>query len=130
MLGTGTLFSATYGLIEANQMGWSDPLIVGSLVGAARSCSWRSSCWEHRNEHAMMPLRFFRIPAFSAGNTVAFSVSLGMFATFFFMSLYMQGYPRILAVPGGCRFLPMTLMIIVTAPLAGRYAQKHGRARR
>ena len=38
----------------------------------------------------MMPLKFFRIPAFSAGNTVAFSVSLGMFATFFFLSLYMQ----------------------------------------
>src|SRR5712691_2177236 len=33
-LGTATLFSAPYGLIEANQKGWSDPLIVGSLVDA------------------------------------------------------------------------------------------------
>ena len=32
----------------------------------------------------MLLLSFFRIPAFSARNTVAFSVSLGMFATFFF----------------------------------------------
>ena len=38
----------------------------------------------------MMPLRFFRIPAFSAGNTVAFSIALGMFATFFYLTLYMQ----------------------------------------
>ena len=37
--------------------------------------------WELRAKHPMMPLRFFKIPAFSAGNTVAFSVSLGMFAT-------------------------------------------------
>ena len=43
--------------------------------------------WELRAAHPMMPLRFFRIPAFSAGNTVAFSVSLGMFATFFFLWL-------------------------------------------
>jgi EmrB/QacA subfamily drug resistance transporter len=125
VLGTATLFTATYGLIEANQLGWSDPLIVASLVSAAVllvTFVW----WERRNEHAMMPLRFFRIPAFSAGNTVAFSVSLGMFATFFFMSLYMQGIHGYSPFQAGVRFLPMTLMIIVTAPLAGRYAQKHG----
>ena len=74
----------------------------------------------------MMPLRFFRIPAFSAGNTVAFSVSLGMFATFFFLSLYMQLIRGYTPFQAGVRFLPMTLMIIVTAPLAGKYAQKHG----
>ena len=51
-----------------------------------------------------------------------------MFATFFFLSLYMQspylrGYT---AFEAGVRFLPMTLMIVVTAPYAGRYASKHG----
>jgi predicted MFS family arabinose efflux permease len=125
VLGTGTLFSATYGLIEANQLGWSDPLIVGSLVAAA-ALLVAFVMWEHRNEHAMMPLRFYRIPAFSAGNSVAFSISLGMFATFFFMSLYMQGIHGYSPFQAGYRFLPMTGMIIVTAPLAGRYAQKHG----
>ena len=124
-LGTATLFTATYGLIEANQLGWSDPLIVGSLVSAAVLLV-AFVTWEHRNEHAMMPLRFYRIPAFSAGNTVAFSISLGMFATFFFMSLYMQGIHGYSPFQAGYRFLPMTGMIIVTAPLAGRYAQKHG----
>ena len=33
ILGTGALFSLTYALIEANQKGWSDPLIVSTLVG-------------------------------------------------------------------------------------------------
>jgi len=127
VLGTGALFSATYGLIEANQRGWSDPLIISSLVGAALLLVAFLN-WERRNEHAMMPLRFFRIPAFSAGNTVAFSVSLGMFASFFFLSLYMQSPALHNYTPfqAGIRFLPMTLMIIVTAPNAGRYAQKHG----
>jgi MFS family permease len=74
----------------------------------------------------MMPLTLFRIPAFSAGNAVAFSVSLGMFATFFFLSLYMQTIRGYTAFEAGVRFLPMTLVIIATAPLAGQYAQKHG----
>ena len=82
--------------------------------------------WELHTPHAMMPLRFFRIPAFSAGNTVAFAVSLGMFATFFFLSLYMQLIRGYTPFQAGVRFLPMTLMIVVTAPLAGKYASRHG----
>jgi EmrB/QacA subfamily drug resistance transporter len=127
VLGTGSLFAVTYALIEANQLGWSDPRIVAGLVaGAVLGIAFL--VWEHRTDHAMLPLTFFRIPAFTAGNIVAFSVSLGMFATFFFLSLFMQnpflrGYS---AFETGLRFLPMTLMIVVTAPNAGRYASKHG----
>ncbi len=124
-LGTLGLLSLTYGLIEANQKGWSDTTIVGSLVAAAvflGAFFW----WEHRNPKAMMPLAFFRIPAFSAGNAVAFSVSLGMFSIFLFVSLYLQQIRGYTPFQAGLRFLPMTLMIIVTAPLAGKYAQRHG----
>jgi EmrB/QacA subfamily drug resistance transporter len=127
LLGTGALFSFTYALIEANQRGWSDPLILACLAGGVVLVA-AFLMWESRSPHAMMPLSFFRIPAFSAGSLVAFSISLGMFATFFFLSLYMQspylrGYT---AFEAGVRFLPMTLMIVVTAPNAGRYASKHG----
>ena len=127
LLGTGALFSVTYGLIEANQKGWSDPLIVASLV-AATVLTAGLLAWEHRSPDAMLPLSFFRIPAFSAGNSVAFSVSLGMFSTFFFLSLYMQNPALHDYTPfqAGVRFLPMTLMIVVTAPNAGRFASKHG----
>jgi EmrB/QacA subfamily drug resistance transporter len=126
-LGTGALFFATYGLIEANQLGWGDPVIIGSIVGSALLLVSFLN-WERRNDHAMMPLQFFRIPAFSAGNTVAFSISFGMFATFFFLSLYMQSpvLQNYTPFQAGYRFLPMTLMIVITAPNAGRYAQKHG----
>jgi hypothetical protein len=49
-----------------------------------------------------------------------------MFGTFFFVSLYMQfvrGYGPFAA---GLRFLPLTGMIVIAAPLAGRYASKFG----
>jgi hypothetical protein len=49
-----------------------------------------------------------------------------MFATFFFLSLYMQGIRGYSPFEAGVRFLPMTAMIIVTAPNAGRYASRHG----
>jgi EmrB/QacA subfamily drug resistance transporter len=125
LLGSGALFCATYALIEANELGWSDPLIVSTLVASA-VLAIAFLVFEHRSPKAMLPLRFFRIPAFSAGATVAFSVSFGMFATFFFMSLYMQLIRGYSAFEAGIRFLPMTALIIVTAPNAGRYASKHG----
>jgi EmrB/QacA subfamily drug resistance transporter len=124
-LGTAGLFGLVYGLIEANERGWSDPLIMTSLgLGAALIVALLA--WEHRAPHAMLPLSFFRVPAFSAGNTVAFSVSFGMFGIFFFMSLYMQLIRGYSAFSTGLRFLPLTAMIIIVAPNAGRYAQRHG----
>jgi EmrB/QacA subfamily drug resistance transporter len=125
LLGTGALFSLTYALIEANQDSWTSPTIVTALVGAV-VLFIAFLQYEKRAREPMMPLHFFRIPAFSAGNSVAFSISLGMFGTFFFMSLYLQfirGYGPFAA---GLRFLPLTAMIVIFAPLAGRYASKHG----
>jgi EmrB/QacA subfamily drug resistance transporter len=125
LLGTSALFGAVYALIEVNERGWGDPLIIGCFVAAGVLLITFLS-WERHSEHAMIPLRFFRIPAFAAGNTVAFSVSLGMFAIFFFLSLYMQDIRRYDPVQAGLWFLPMTLMIVVTAPNAGRIASKIG----
>jgi EmrB/QacA subfamily drug resistance transporter len=124
-LGTAGLFSITYGLIEANQRGWDDALILGALcVGVVLIAGLLS--WEYVTPKAMMPLEFFRIPAFSAGNLVAFSLSLGMFGTFFFFSLYMQLIRGYSALGAGVRFLPLTGMIFFVAPVAGRFAQRHG----
>ena len=125
LFGTGTLFFVTYGLIEANQYGWSDPRIWGSLVLGAFLLAGLLR-WEHVTDHPMMPLTLFRIPAFSAGNLVAFSIALAMFGTFFFLSLYVQLIRGYSAFEAGLSFLPLTGLIIVTAPNAGRYAQRHG----
>jgi predicted MFS family arabinose efflux permease len=125
VLGTSALFLVTYGLIEANALGWGNARIIAALAGFAillGAFLW----WELRTEHPMMPLRFFRIPAFSAGNSVAFSIALGMFATFFFLTLYMQNIKGYSPFQAGASFLPLTVMIIVTAPYAGKYASEHG----
>ncbi len=124
-LGTAGLFSLTYALIEANGRGWSDGLIIGTL-GAGVAFLVAFVLWERATPRAMMPLHFFRIPAFSAGATVAFSISLGMFGTFFFFSLYMQLIRGYSALATGIRILPLTGMIFFVAPQAGRFAQRYG----
>jgi EmrB/QacA subfamily drug resistance transporter len=125
LLGSGALVAVTFGLIEANEKGWSDPTIVASLVaGAVLLVGF--ILFERRTTSPMMPLSLYRIPAFAAGNLVGFSISFAMFGTFFFSSLYFQVIRGYSAFEAGVRQLPITAMIVLIAPQAGRVAQKIG----
>jgi EmrB/QacA subfamily drug resistance transporter len=124
-LGTGGLLALTYGLIEANQRGWGDPVIVGLLGGGLLLLAGFVS-WERRAPNAMMSMALFRIPAFSAGVGVGFAISFAMFGTFFFSSLYFQFIRGYSAMAAGVHMLPITGMIVFAAPTAGRLAQRYG----
>ena len=62
----------------------------------------------------------------NAGNVVAFLVTFSMFATFFFITLYMQNVEGLSPLQTGVRFLPMTILIIGTAPVAGKLSDRFG----
>ena len=49
-----------------------------------------------------------------------------MLAMFFFMALYMQNILGYSPLEAGLRFLPSTVVIIFTAPLAGRLTDRIG----
>jgi MFS family permease len=49
-----------------------------------------------------------------------------MFGVFFFVSLYMQNVLGYSAVQAGAAFLPMTILIILIAPIAGRLSDRYG----
>jgi MFS family permease len=49
-----------------------------------------------------------------------------MFAQFFFITLYMQNILHYSPLQTGVRFLPSTVVIILTAPIAGRLADRIG----
>jgi MFS family permease len=49
-----------------------------------------------------------------------------MFGVFFFVSLYMQNVLGYSAVQAGAAFLPMTVLIILVAPIAGKASDRYG----
>ncbi|MGZ4400777.1 MAG: MFS transporter, partial [Gaiellaceae bacterium] len=57
---------------------------------------------------------------------VALLVSLGMFGVFFFVSLYVQNILGYSPTKAGAIFLPMTLLIILIAPIAGKTSDRIG----
>jgi EmrB/QacA subfamily drug resistance transporter len=119
------LFALTYGLIEANNYGWGSVRIVGAFVVAAVSLTG-FILLERRQRAPMLDLTLFRNRTYVGANLAMLLVALAMFGVFFFVSLYMQNVLGYSAVEAGAAFLPMTLLIIVIAPLAGRASDRWG----
>jgi EmrB/QacA subfamily drug resistance transporter len=123
--GTAGIFFLVYALIEGNGKGWTDGVILGSLVLAAvlLLAFFRI---EARRDSPMLPLSFFRIPTFSASNVVAASVFFALFGVTFFLTLYLQNVEGYSPVAAGLRLFPFTLMILLIAPLSGRLSDRYG----
>jgi len=119
------LFALTYGLIEANTYGWTSARIVGVFVLAAVSLV-SFVVIERRRREPMLPLELFRSGTYTGANLVVLLVALAMFGVFFFVSLYMQNVLGYSAVQAGAAFLPMTILIILVAPIAGRASDRIG----
>jgi len=68
----------------------------------------------------MIPLEFFRRRVFSVAAIVVALVGLAMFGVIYFVTLYFQNVKGYGALEAGVRSLPMTMMLMVVAPIAGR----------
>ena len=126
-LGTSALglFALTYGLIEANTYGWTSARIVGSFVVAVVALA-SFVMIERRSRFPMLDLSLFRSGTYTGANVAMLLVALSMFGVFFFVSLYMQNILGYSAVQAGAAFLPMTLLIILVAPIAGKTSDRFG----
>ena len=81
---------------------------------------------ERRARVPIVDFAFFSSRSFVGANIVAFTVSFAMFAMFFFIALYMQNVLGFSPLEAGVRFLPSTLVVMVTGPIAGRLADRIG----
>jgi EmrB/QacA subfamily drug resistance transporter len=121
-VGLGALVLA---LVEGNSWGWGSASIIG-LLGVAVAALIAFVYAEVRSPEPMVDFAFFRSKSFLGANLVAFIVSFGMLAVFFFLALYMQNIKGWSPLETGVRFLPSTAVIIVAGPIAGRLTDRVG----
>ncbi len=119
------LFALTYALIEGNTYGWSSGRILGCFA-VALAALVLFVVLEHRQRVPMLDLSLFRNSTFAGANTVMLLVALAMFGMFFFNSLYLQRILHYSAIQTGASFLPMTVLIVLLAPAAGRFSDRIG----
>src|SRR5687768_1645119 len=119
------LFALTYGLIEGNSFGWTSARILGSFAVAVVALAAFLTI-ERRRRAPMLDLTLFRSGTYAGANLAMLLVALAMFGVFFFVSLYMQNVLGYSAIQAGAAFLPMTILIILVAPVAGTLSDRYG----
>ncbi len=119
------IFGIVFALIEGNNWGWTDPAIVGLfLTGLILLIAF--AWWESRVADPIMKIELFRLRNFWVGNVIAFVVAFGMLGIFFPMTLFLQGVLGMTPIRAGLTMTPMSLMIMIAAPLSGRLTDKIG----
>ncbi|MFD5144228.1 DHA2 family efflux MFS transporter permease subunit [Streptomyces sp. NPDC058401] len=119
------LFGIVLGLIKGHGDGWTSPLVLGSMIGGA-VVMVLFVVWENHTEHPMVPMRLFRIKAFTAINLAGALMSVGMFGAIFLMTQFFQSIQGYSAMETGVRLLAWTAMPMVVAPLGGMVSDRIG----
>ena len=114
---SSALLMLVLALLRGNDNGWGSPLIVGLLVGAALMMAAFAAV-ERRVPEPMLPLELFRRGAFTGVQIAAAAVSASLFALFLYLTLYLQNYLGYSPLQAGLRYLPITLVPFLVAPLA------------
>ena len=116
---SSALFLLIFGLVRGNAEGWGSTTIEASLIGSALLLAAFVAI-ELRSSHPMFDLSLFRVPAFIGVSAVAFALSAGMFSMFLYITIYMQDILGFGPLEAGVRFLPITVLSFLVAPIAGR----------
>ena len=119
------LFGLTYGLVEANNYGWTSPRILACFAVAVIGLG-AFIFLELRQRLPMLDLGLFKNSTFTGANVTMMLVALAMFGVFFYVSLFMQNILEFSPTRTGAAFLPMTILIILIAPAAGKLSDRVG----
>lgn len=122
---SGGLFLLVFGLIKGQTWGW---LAVGTLasIGAGLAAVAVFVLIELHSTEPLLPMRLFANRSLSIGVVVVVIDFFALFGAVFFISLYLQNVQGFSPVQAGMRTLPLSLALMVTAPLSGLLTERFG----
>ena len=122
---TGGLMALVYAIVKAETDGWTSSTTIGFFAASVVLLT-AFILIELRSKAPLVRLSIFRIRSLATANLVMFLVASGMFAMFFFNTLYIQRVLGYGPLKAGLAFLPFTAGIMVSAGLASQFAPKIG----
>jgi EmrB/QacA subfamily drug resistance transporter len=124
-LATVALGALIYGLIEGTAVGWSTARVVASLsVAAVAAVAF--VVVERRVAQPMLPLGIFRSRQFSGANLATFLVYGALGGALFLVPIQLQEVLGYSPLEAGTALLPITLVMLVLSPQAGKLSQRIG----
>jgi EmrB/QacA subfamily drug resistance transporter len=125
VLVTAGLIVLVYAIVKAEDYGWGSGRTLG--LGAVALALLAAFVWvEARTAGPLVRLSIFRIRSLSVANFVLLLVAGGLFALFFFATLYVQQILGFKPLKAGLAFLPVTAGIVVGSGTAQFFVRKIG----
>jgi EmrB/QacA subfamily drug resistance transporter len=122
---TAGLLVLVYAIVKAQDWGWGSSSTLG--LAALAVALLAAFIWiESRSPLPLVRLSLFKLRSLAVGNGVFLIVVGGLFAMFFFASLYLQGILGYSALTTGFAFLPVTVGIAMGAVTAQQLVPKTG----
>ena len=129
-LATAGLFGIVFGLIEGQRYNWGEitsyAITIPEVIGGGVVLMILFVVWERYQTQPLVPLSLFEDRNFAVANWIAAAISFGMLSMFLPVTIYLQSVRGFTALVAGLTFAPMSLMSMVTAPFAGRLADRIG----
>jgi EmrB/QacA subfamily drug resistance transporter len=114
---TAGLIVLVYGIVKTLDEGWLSAHTIGfGAVGLGLLAAF--VVIEQRSAEPLVRLSIFATRTIRSANTVMLLVAAGLFAMFYFNSLYVQIVLRYTPIEAGLAFLPVTLGIVIGAGLS------------
>ncbi len=124
-LATVGLGGLVFGLIEASNRGFGDPLVFGPLIlGAAALVGFVFVEWESREP--MMPLTLFRSRNFTGANLLTLLLYMGLGGALYFFPFVLQQVHGYSATAAGSAFLPFIVLTFLLSRWAGGLVPRVG----
>jgi EmrB/QacA subfamily drug resistance transporter len=122
---TGGLMSLVYAIVKAETEGWTaSTTLIFFAVAIVLIVAFVFR--ELRAIQPLVRLSIFRVRSLLTANLTMFLVFSGMFAMFFFNTLYIQRVLGYHPLKAGVAFLPFTAGIMVSAGIASGFAPRIG----
>jgi EmrB/QacA subfamily drug resistance transporter len=121
--GTAGLLSLVYAITRGGEDGWDDRLSL-ACFGTAAVLLVIFVFTQARGKHPMLPLSVLRDRSRAGSYATMFLVGIGMFATFYFLTLYMQQVLQYSAVRAGLAYLPFSAGVGIMAGIGSRLMVK------
>jgi EmrB/QacA subfamily drug resistance transporter len=122
---TSGLMALVYAIVEAQSAGWGSARTLGFFAAAAVLLVAFVAV-ELRAKAPLVRLSIFRIRSLLTANVAMFLAMSGMFAMFFFNTLYIQRVLGYGPLEAGLAFLPFTAGIMLSASIASQFAPRIG----
>ena len=122
---TGGMTLLVYGLANAAAHGWATagtflPLAVAGILLVSFVAI------ETRSRHALMPIHIFASRSRSTAYALMLCLGAAVFAMFFFLTQYVQNILGFSPLKAGLAFLPVPLVIAISAQIAARVVGRIG----